>query len=101
MDKIIFQRLKIEAPLFWKLFLGLGFFILVGYLCAHEWQLGILARIVYYGFAFCPSETLLFTKVIVHLSYCSQLFFVPRKGIVHGSSFARKLLITKVVVHEN
>jgi len=35
MDKIIFQRLKIEAPLFWKLFLGLGFFILVGYLCAH------------------------------------------------------------------
>ena len=35
MDKIIFQRLKIQAPLFWKLFLGLGFFILVGYLCAH------------------------------------------------------------------
>ena len=35
MDKIIFQRLKVEAPLFWKLFLGLGFFILVGYLCAH------------------------------------------------------------------
>ena len=35
MDKIIFQRLKIEAPLFWKLFLGLGFYILVGYLCAH------------------------------------------------------------------
>ena len=35
MDKIIFQRLKIEAPLFWKLFLGLGFFILIGYLCAH------------------------------------------------------------------
>ena len=35
MDKIIFQRLKIEASVFWKLFLGLGFFILIGYFCAH------------------------------------------------------------------
>ena len=35
MDKIIFNRLKVEPKLFWKTLLGLSFFLLIGYLCAH------------------------------------------------------------------
>ena len=35
MDKIIFTRFIIESKTFWKILFGLGFIILVGFLCSH------------------------------------------------------------------
>ena len=35
MEKIIFKKFQIESKTFWMMFFGLGFFILVGYLCSH------------------------------------------------------------------
>jgi len=35
MEKIIFRKFQIESKTFWMMFFGLGFFILVGYLCSH------------------------------------------------------------------
>ncbi len=35
MDKIVFRKFIIDSKTFWTMFFGLGFFILVGFLCSH------------------------------------------------------------------